>query len=88
MVRFRLNLHMDGAPSLLLERHQSGTTWVEIHDSACLHENYPEYVALFAPAVSSEVLRRAVEAFNREISKPLVNPKFRWRAPRDETPLP
>lgn len=47
-MRIRINLHLDGAPRLLLERHPSGTSWIALHDSAHTHETDAQYVAIFA----------------------------------------
>ncbi len=79
-MRFRVNVHLDGAPRLLLERHPSGTSWITLYDSAHAHEIDAQYVAIFAPVTPAETLNRAVEAFNGAISA-AVQPAKRRELP-------
>jgi hypothetical protein len=67
-MRYRVNLHFDGAPRLSVERHPSGVTWMALHDSAHAHETDAQYVAIFAQVMPVETLNRAVQAFNCAIN--------------------
>jgi hypothetical protein len=66
-MRYRVNLHFDGAPRLSVECHPSGVTWMALHDSAHAQETDAQYVAIFAQVVPGEGLNRAVQAFNSAI---------------------
>jgi hypothetical protein len=51
-MRFRVNLRLDGAPSLSLERHESRINWMALRESSHAHENDAQYniVARSAPS--------------------------------------
>jgi hypothetical protein len=66
-MRYRVNLHFDGAPRLSVERHPSGVTWMALHDSAHAQETDAQYVAIFAQVMPVESLNLAVQAFNGAI---------------------
>lgn len=66
-MRYRVNLHFDGAPHLSVERHPSGVTWMALHDSAHAQETDAQYVAIFAQVIPGAELNRAVQAFNSAI---------------------
>jgi hypothetical protein len=46
--------------------------WLALHDSAPAHDADAQYVAIFAPVLPAETLKRAVDAFNGEISAALA----------------